>query len=99
MEVTLWRILEIVCAAEEKRLQLSERQRVLKPARSKQYKLLDSEYPLLEYDYISDFTVYYLYTSYRFIKKRKKGMVTRHRMVDKNTPFAGMAASPPKVIA
>ena len=60
MEVTLWRILEIVCAAEEKRLQLFERQRVLKPARSKQYKLLDSEYLLLEYDYISNLTVYYL---------------------------------------
>ncbi len=61
MEVTLWKILEIVCAAEEKRLQLFERQRVLKTARSKQYKLLDSEYLLLEYDYISNVTVHYLY--------------------------------------
>ena len=60
MEVTLWRILEIVCEAKEKRLQLSERQRVLKPARSKHYKLLDSEYMLLEYDYISISSVYYL---------------------------------------
>ena len=30
MEATLWRILEIVCEAEEKRLQLFERQQVLK---------------------------------------------------------------------
>ena len=60
MEVTLWRILEIVYAAKEKRLQLFERQRVLKPARSKYYKLLDSEYLLLEYYYIFNFYFGYL---------------------------------------